>query len=73
MCVCVRTCTEDRKDRKQCRSDRWESSWTLVAKNPLGMVQLSDTAHIEQRSNYHIHFLAYQNSLFPCRVSDLSV
>ncbi|KAK2845961.1 hypothetical protein Q7C36_010815 [Tachysurus vachellii] len=44
-----RTCTEDRKDRKQCRSDHWESSWTLVAKNPLGIVQLSDTAHIEQR------------------------
>ncbi|KAK3514826.1 hypothetical protein QTP70_032796 [Hemibagrus guttatus] len=44
-----RTCTEDRKDRKQCRSDRWESSWTLVAKNPLGMVQLSDSAHIKQR------------------------
>ncbi|XP_060763652.1 LIF receptor subunit alpha a isoform X2 [Neoarius graeffei] len=44
-----RNCTEDRRDRKQCRSDRWENSWTLVAKNPLGMVQLSDSAHIEQR------------------------
>ncbi|MCJ8745311.1 hypothetical protein PDJAM_G00128930 [Pangasius djambal] len=44
-----RSCTEDRTDRKLCRSDRWESRWTLVAKNPLGMVQLSDSAHINQR------------------------
>lgn len=44
-----RNCTEDRRDRNQCRSDRWESSWTLVAKNPLGMVQLSDSAHMDQR------------------------
>ncbi|KAF7687766.1 hypothetical protein HF521_014994 [Silurus meridionalis] len=44
-----RNCTVGRNERKQCRSERWEKSWTLVASNPLGMVQLSDSAPIDQR------------------------
>ncbi|KAF5889353.1 leukemia inhibitory factor receptor-like [Clarias magur] len=44
-----RSCMVNRIDRRLCRSERWESSWTLVARNPLGMVQLSDSAPMDQR------------------------
>ncbi|XP_053336944.1 LIF receptor subunit alpha a [Clarias gariepinus] len=44
-----RSCTVDRIERRPCRSERWETSWTLVARNPLGTVQLSDSAPMDQR------------------------
>ncbi|XP_062873779.1 LIF receptor subunit alpha a isoform X2 [Trichomycterus rosablanca] len=44
-----RPCVDVSRDRKQCRYDRWENNWTLLAENPLGSVRLNDSAHIAHR------------------------
>ncbi|XP_059405476.1 LIF receptor subunit alpha a [Carassius carassius] len=40
-----------------CSSKVWEESWTLVARNPLGIVQLTDSAQLTDR----VHLLAPVN------------
>lgn len=40
-----------------CSSKVWEGNWTLVARNPLGTVQLTDSAQLADR----VHLLAPEN------------
>ncbi|XP_043095416.1 LOW QUALITY PROTEIN: leukemia inhibitory factor receptor-like [Puntigrus tetrazona] len=53
-----RNCSEA-NERKTwwCSSNAWEENWTLVARNPLGTVQLTDSAQITDR----VHLLAPVN------------
>ncbi|XP_012684063.1 LIF receptor subunit alpha a [Clupea harengus] len=37
------------KRAKKCGWEQWESNWTLVAKNPLGMREIRDSAPLSQR------------------------
>ncbi|XP_076854809.1 LIF receptor subunit alpha a [Brachyhypopomus gauderio] len=44
-----RPCVEAGREEKLCRFDKWQDSWTLVATNPLGTVQLNDSARLTER------------------------
>ncbi|KAI4887618.1 hypothetical protein NFI96_028961 [Prochilodus magdalenae] len=52
-----RRCNETTRDVKLCHFDRWENIWTLIAKNSLGTVQLTDSTPITDR----VHLLAPVN------------
>ncbi|XP_016140127.1 LIF receptor subunit alpha a [Sinocyclocheilus grahami] len=53
-----RDCLEANERRTWwCSSKVWEESWTLVARNPLGTVQLTDSAQLTDR----VHLLAPVN------------
>ncbi|XP_042579100.1 LIF receptor subunit alpha a [Cyprinus carpio] len=53
-----RDCLEaNERKRWWCSSKAWEQSWTLVARNPLGTVQLTDSAQLTDR----VHLLAPVN------------
>uniref|UniRef100_A0A8C2DVK5 LIF receptor subunit alpha a n=1 Tax=Cyprinus carpio TaxID=7962 RepID=A0A8C2DVK5_CYPCA len=53
-----RDCLEaNERKRWWCSSKAWEQSWTLVARNPLGTVQLTDLAQLTDR----VHLLAPVN------------
>ncbi|XP_035381772.1 LIF receptor subunit alpha a isoform X1 [Electrophorus electricus] len=54
-----RRCVEAGRDRKQCRFDQWQDTWTLMAVNPLGTVWLNDSAKLIER----VHLVAPVNIL----------
>ncbi|XP_059404776.1 leukemia inhibitory factor receptor-like isoform X1 [Carassius carassius] len=49
-----RDCLEANERKTWCSSKIWEENWTLVARNPLGTVQLTDSAQLTDR----VHLLA---------------
>ncbi|KAK1806304.1 hypothetical protein P4O66_000179 [Electrophorus voltai] len=49
-----RRCVEAGRDRKQCRFDQWQDTWTLMAVNPLGTVRLNDSAKLIERAAVHL-------------------
>ncbi|XP_073697122.1 LIF receptor subunit alpha a [Garra rufa] len=52
-----RICRECLEGKTWCNSKVWEDNWTLVARNPLGTVQLTDSARLADR----VHLLAPAN------------
>lgn len=45
------------KNTKRCSVEKWETNWTLVARNPLGVKELTDTAPLTHR----VHPVAPKN------------
>uniref|UniRef100_A0A8C2DJI7 LIF receptor subunit alpha a n=1 Tax=Cyprinus carpio TaxID=7962 RepID=A0A8C2DJI7_CYPCA len=52
-----RDCLEANERKTWCSSKMWEENWTLEARNPLGTVQLTDSAQLTDR----VHLLAPVN------------
>ncbi|NP_001014328.2 LIF receptor subunit alpha a precursor [Danio rerio] len=53
-----RVCGEANEGKSwECSSEVWEKNWTLVARNPIGTIQLTDSAQITDR----VHLLAPVN------------